>query len=543
MSRAATLHKDDALLIVEHIDNPTINQNKNDAGAAILEEIKEVDAPYNQIPFFTKIKLFANLIIPSCLLAITHSGNTFLNTMGFYVAGKSSDTVTTPAFGLTVFFNMVTVYSLTQPIIEKIGISCAKSFGSKDYEAVKEHYLRGILLFLIFTALLYTPIIIFAESLMLAINIDPEVAEASAEFQALLFPIDITRLLGEIMVTYMVSQGVESSFGVFTMINSSLGMVVAYYFGVKREMGVYGWMIGRAIFDLLNILSILGVYFVRMKGNKITAKNLSNAYRGLGQFFCDVFKYTIVLYSEVIGWEISTLLVAMTKDKNQIGAYSCIVNLAYIVWNIGNGFSNTSRTRINYLLGQKKGRAAKNFFRIVLNGMVIFGLCLGVFFFVAKKQLGMLYASENELIRGHVVSLLGVYCFLTLGDFLFAYTFTITRSTNQVMLNMILDYIFLIGAHCAISYSIMKYMNGNCRTVLVTLECSILAVYVILFIKLFSMDWDKINFQDEEGGHRVTKRGTVMWDQKLGMLSIEPEVPYAGDDDHIANGMSENSFG
>jgi Na+-driven multidrug efflux pump len=499
MSRAATMHRDDLLLVAQNENDTGVIQFRNETAEKILDEIKAVDAPFFKIPLFTKIKLFCNLIFPSCLLAITHSGNTFLNTMGFYIAGTEKNTTISTAFGLTVFFNMITVYSLTQPIIEKIGIACAKSFGAKDYEGVKEHFLRGIIMFFIFTALIYAPIVVFAEDLMIAIRIDPEVAETSADYQALLFPIDITRLLGEILVTYMVSQGIESSFGVFTMINSLIGMGVAYMFGVRRAMGVQGWMLGRAIFDLLNILSILGVYAMRMKGNKIKRANLRKAYTGLGQFFCDVVKYTIVLYSEVLGWEISTLLVAMTEDKNQIAAFSSIVNLAYIVWNIGNGFSNTARTRINYLLGQKKGSAAKNFFAIVLFGMIFFAISLGVIFYFGRETIGRVYASENFEIRSHVVSLLQIYGFLTIGDFLFAYMFTITRSTNQVLYNMFLDYVFLIGLHAVVSFYIVKYMHGNCRTVLMCVEGSLFVVYVFLFIKLFSMDWNTIEFKDEEG--------------------------------------------
>ena len=498
MSRAATLHKDDLLLVAENENDTGVIQFRNETAERILDEIKAVDAPYFKIPLFTKIKLFCNLIFPSCLLAITHSGNTFLNTMGFYIAGTEKNTVISTAFGLTVFFNMITVYSLTQPIIEKIGIACAKSFGAKDYEGVKEHFLRGIIMFFIFTALIYAPIVVFAEDLMIAIRIDPDVAETSADYQALLFPIDITRLLGEILVTYMVSQGIESSFGVFTMINSLIGMGVAYYYGVQRQLGVQGWMIGRAVFDLLNILSILGVYAMRMRGNKIKKSNLSKAYIGLGQFFCDVVKYTIVLYSEVLGWEISTLLVAMTEDKNQIAAFSSIVNLAYIVWNIGNGFSNTARTRINYLLGQKKGRAAKNFFTIVLLGMIIFAMTIGVAFYFGREAIGRVYASENLEIRYHVVSLLQIYGFLTIGDFLFAYMFTITRSTNQVLYNMFLDYVFLIGIHAVVSYYIVKFMNGNCRTVLMCVEGSLFVVYSFLLVKFFAYDWNKATSTADE---------------------------------------------
>ena len=523
MSRAATMHKDDLLLIAENENDSNVIQFRNETAQKILDEIKAVDAPYFSIPIFTKIKLFLKLVVPSLLMAITHSGNTFLNTMGYYIAGKQNDTVITTAFGMTIFFNMISIYSLTQPIIEKVGISCAKSFGAKDFDGVKEHFLRGLIMFLIYTALLHSPIIIFADKIMLLFGLDPEVAEISADYQALLFPIDITRLLGEIVVTYMVSQGIESSFGVFTMTNSLIGMAVAYYFGLVKNMGVQGWMIGRATFDLLNVFSILAVYALRMKGNKIRRANLSKAYTGLGQYFCDVVKYTIVLYSEVIGWEISTLLCAMTKDKNQIAAFSSIVNMIYIVWNIGNGFSNTARTRINYLLGQKKGKAAKNFFTIVLFGMITSAMVIGVAIYIGQEFIGELYASTTPEIKAYVISLAKLYAFLTTTDFLFAYMFTITRSTNLVIYNMFLDYVFLIGIHAAVSYSIIKFVQkGSCMTVLLCLDGSIYLIYVLLFAKLFSMDWDKIEFKDEEESDDHHSKQSLGQDTSFSQEGNEP---------------------
>jgi Na+-driven multidrug efflux pump len=297
----------------------------------------------------------------------------------------------------------------------------------------------------------------------------------------------------------MLAQGIESHFGLITICCAVFGGGIAIFLSLFRKMGMTGWIIGRAAFDLVNIIMILIMYFGNVKVKNLSMVNLKNSRTGLGRFLSDVFRFTLVLYSEFLGWEISTLLMVMTKDKNQIAAFSSIVNLAYIVWNIGNGFSNTARTRINYLLGQKKGRAAKNFFTIVLLGMIIFAMTIGVAFYFGREAIGRVYASENLEIRYHVVSLLQIYGFLTIGDFLFAYMFTITRSTNQVLYNMFLDYVFLIGIHAAVSYYIVKFMNGNCRTVLMCVEGSLFVVYIGLFIKLFSMDWNAIEFKDEEG--------------------------------------------
>ena len=476
----------------------TVLNFMNQKAENIIKEIQVVDAPLNQILFCKKVRIFTNLIIPSCLLAITHSGNSFLNTIGFYVAANTNDIGISTAFGLSIFLNNVTIYSLTQPIIEKIGISCAKCYGAKNYNGVKESFLRGIVFFLLYCIFLYIPIILTSKYILVWLGINHDVAERTAHYQSLLFPIDITRLIGEILVTYMVSQGIESSFGVFTMVNLVIAFPVAYYLGVQQEMGISGWMIARALFDALNILSILGVYFFKLKSKKITKNNFKQAFTGLKQYFFDIAKYTGALYSEVLGWELSTILVTMTGSEPQIAAFTCNVNVAYLVYNLGNGFSNTARTRINYLLGQKKGRAAKNFFTIILTGLVIFGVFIGGLMLISREPIADFYAKSNEELREQLVRLLIWYGFLLNGDFLFAFMFTITRSTNQIVYNMIIDYTFLIFGHFLVSYYILKKMNGDCVTILIVLEASLFVVYFFLLFRLCTMNWDKIEVEEEE---------------------------------------------
>ncbi len=471
---------------------------RNEDAEQILRDIQIVDTDFKKIPFWKKVTLFTKLIIPSLLLAVTHSGNNFLNTMGFHVADDSHDIIISTSFGLSVFFNNVTVYSMTQPIIEKVGISCAKSFGARDSNGVKEHFIRGLVFFSIYTCVVYAPIIIFAENILLLVGIQPQIAKKTAHYQALLFPIDITRLLGEILVTYMVSQGIESSFGLFTMASLIVGFISAYYLGIHKEMGIDGWMISRGIFDTLNFLCILGVYIFKLKTKRMTLKNLERGFTGLGQFFCDVMKYTAVLYSEVLGWEFSTIVVTMTDSDAQIAAFTSVINMAYLVWNAGNGFSNTARTRINYLLGQGKGRAARNFFALTLIGMCIFASFISIGVFFGRSLIADIYASKNLEIRDELYKLLLVFSFFLIADFLFGFMFTISRSTNQICLNMCLDYLILIFGQLGINYYMVNYKNGNCQTVLVVLDLSLLLIYVLLGIRFFSMDWNTIDFEQEE---------------------------------------------
>ena len=278
----------------------------------------------------------------------------------------------------------------------------------------------------------------------------------------------------------------------------AIGFGGAYYFGIYKEQYVEGYIVGRAIYEFFNLLFIGGMFFWKVKGKKFSAKEFKNAFRGICGWFKDVLTYTVALYSEFFGYEISTLICTLTDDDVQIAAYTSVINLAYIVWATGNGFSNTARTRVNYLLGQNKGAAAKVFFYVSTTGMVMLALCIGVGLYLMNGWVAKVYANTNVAINAQLVKLIKLYSMLTLGDFFFAYMFTIARSTNQICLNMCLDYLILVFGQFALSYYLMKHRGGNCLTCLGVMESMLLVIYSILVLRFATMDWNAIAYQGED---------------------------------------------
>ena len=149
------------------------------------------------------------------------------------------------------------------------------------------------------------------------------------------------------------------------------------------------------------------------------------------------------------------------------------------------------------MLGQNKGAAAKLFFYISTIGMVVFGLCIGAGLFLMNGWVAKIYANKNVAINAQLVKLIKLYSFLTLGDFFFAYMFTIARSTNQICLNMCLDYLILVFGQFALSYYLVEHKGADCLTCLGVMEGLLIFIYVILVLRFVSMDWTSIAYEDE----------------------------------------------
>ena len=139
------------------------------------------------------------------------------------------------------------------------------AYGRKDYKAAKENFLRGFFTFGAYVCILFLPIVLNAGSILAAIGIDHEIAAICSSIQIRLFALDVIRLTSEILMTFCICQGVETSFGPRVILHLFTGLSVGYFFSIRLDYGLHGWMIGRAIFDVLNLVLFISCYFTKTR--------------------------------------------------------------------------------------------------------------------------------------------------------------------------------------------------------------------------------------------------------------------------------------
>ena len=465
-----------------------------------LAELNILADSLKSVSWTRLLGLFGGLTRSAFWLALSQSGNTIINTLGFYIASQTGDVKVQSAFGLTIFFTIVSILSIVEPISEKIGVSCALSSGAGNYEATKANFLRGVVMFVFYVGLIFVPIILYSEEIYKMLGFEPETSLLCSQIQTKLFPMDLMRLTGSILLTYLISQGIETSFGLYVMANLVCGLAISYFLGIYHEMGLNGWMIGRLWFDMASLALYLHGYFKRLPEKARGLVSIKEVFSGIGEYFTDVLKFTVSYYSEILGWELPAFITTLTKDNYQIAAHTSLVNLGYLIYNFGLGFAVASRTRINFLLGKGEPTTAKNYFIMVLVGMFCVSLLLGLGVHSFKTTLATVYASENKEVSEWFVRLLNLYGYVLPADFLLAFVFTVGRSTGLSILVTFLNIGLLWVAQGWMSGYVIGRLQGTCLEVLWIQYFLGLLVISCLVWKTLELDWSLLYKSTQRSG-------------------------------------------
>lgn len=509
--------KEEVIKLVEVISIESAEQAPPNPQLEVLQGLEQ-EFPDGQ-PLLESLskgyKLYKPLISQSLLIGLASYGYDLLNMYGFYQAGRSHNPQLEASFGLMVFFNTVLVFGFYYSIDEKIGVTTGIAYGAGDFVQTRRVLRQGLLTICLLAGLYFLPMVYFSDQLLPLLGIS---GSSSTEVRSLLmklYPVDVARMLNELMLTFCLAQGVEFNFGFYATINMVVslasGILVDWLFGI----GIDAWLVARIVHEV--ILTITYVYpFLRLINPEtiwrptqkkpvtetlmpvdqqvVAADEDESVLVGYSHFLKDCGRYSISLYSEWLGLEIAIFFTSQTKSDGQIAAHTAVANIAYFVVNTGIGFSTIGRVRINMLLGKGLNQAAKIFFKIYSAGSLAVSLIFSATLMLLKTQILEIYGGQNQDVREWLEKMLLWYIIFLPLDFLFPFLFTVCRSTNHIMLTSVLNVGLLICTSSAVDYYLVyiKSPQATCVDLLIVMYTMIACIFGILTTKLLKTDWNSV---------------------------------------------------
>ncbi len=261
-------------------------------------------------------------MIPSITIAVTQSCTIIFYSLGFFIVDKKGSEVEISAFGLSIFLNIITMYDLSQPIIENSSISCALAFSKKNQDLVKAACMRGLIVFAGYNLTIFIPTCLLTDKILEVMGTDSVIAQRTREISVSLFPLDVLRLLSEYLVAYMAAQGVDTGFGLLAVTSLLVSGATAYYLGVFQGLGLLGWYYGRAVLEVIKICVLFAVFFWRVPNKRINLEHFKAGFTDIKAFMKDVLLFTVGYCCEGAGYQISTLFVILMKDSTQLAAFT-----------------------------------------------------------------------------------------------------------------------------------------------------------------------------------------------------------------------------
>lgn len=459
-----------------------------DTGDEIVEKLKDFEQGIDLARPAHLAKMFFSLLGPSLYLGLSNYGYDLLNLLGFYIANTSQSMELESSFGLTIFFNSVLIFGFFYSIDEKVGLASAVNFGAKRYADVKGSLWKGFLTVAAMTVLYFGPVVWYSEGLLISIGLAPSNAALCSSLLKRLFPLDLFRMFNEMIMTYVLAQGVDTNFGTISAIN----IVVSLFAGAVAHwagLGIDAWLVCRAVHEAIMLGMVLHPFLYKIEEQTRGISSFKEIITGYQSFLKDTFKYVVSLYSEWIGAEIAIYFTGLTQDQRQIAAHTALANFACFVMNTGLGFSTVGRTRVNLLLGKGLKTAARNFFVVFLAGLVGVGFTMSALVLLLRPALVWVYAGAVPEVAHLFSNLLLLYALFLPLDLIYPFLFTVCRSAGQVTLSILLNLVLLIGYCTIMDYHLIINKGMTCKELVINMYLTLLLIFSLLITRLTKKNW------------------------------------------------------
>ena len=469
-----------------------LSSPEDDAGSVeAFQDLKFLQDPITCATLPRTAMAFLKMIPPCLVSGLGYIGWCALTTIGFFACNKAKDPLLTSTLSLAMFFNTMSIQSMNYASAEKAGIAMSQAYGAKDYRGVKKYFCQSLLMGLIYASVIGIPLMLFAEKILLAFQIVPELAKSVHSFYWKIALIDIFRLVSNLLMVFASSQGIETTFfGLMitnTLISCAFMCFLCFYVGLVLDALVYSLI----LFQAFNLIIFSKVYLFECDKKTIGLVSFFEAMDGFINYMKDWTKYFVGIWIEWIAWEVSTYFAALTNDINQVAAFGSIINVAYISIMLQFGFRMVARSRINYLIAKGYIDAAKRCFFLIFVGIICLNILFGILLFFLRDYIADLYAGNIPKTHDYLIQLIIVYCIGMSSDQIYGLLSLVSRVIDHIGFSIFMNVTFMICMMSAIHYVLVKVLHLTVFWIAINMYSTFALVYGLMFIKFAFYDWHK----------------------------------------------------
>lgn len=451
-----------------------------------IKEYLLLEAPISTLSIKSLFSLYTKLLAPSLLLGSSYLGHCILASIGYNIANSTGDNLIQSSFGLAVFFNNITVSNFTYGIVEKMSIATSSAFGKQDYNGVRLAFTQGLVVYILMFAFLCFPSAYFAEDILLAVGMRADNAALASGYYWKFFLVDSLMSIAYFLMSFCSSQGIEGHFALIVNVILVISIVAMWSLNSIMNLQMFSYFIGRCLYDALCIIVLGYIYFKKSKPETQGLSSLKDVFnQDFWTYLKDCLTFSSGMYVEFAGWEICNYFTGILKDKDQLAALTCLVNVAYYVFYLGYGFACVARTRISNLLAKGYSTAAKNFTTMFMVGTVGYSLTQMVAIWIFHPFIVSFYTGQTtKETQQYFSQLLWYYSIFQISDTIFYPIFTVCRTRGLAAYTLAICAILLIGAQ-SITASILVSIGTTCLGILLNTYSMFFIGYIIILYMLY----------------------------------------------------------
>ena len=440
---------------------------------------------------WSQVSFFMSMIPSSFAVTLSRLGHVFVNSIGLSEADRIKGPVYTSGIGIILLVQCLLMFPLSFGPIESVGIYASYAFGEHNYNTVKSLLFKGFIAIGINLLLLYLTVISNIESILLFLDVDVEVSRMIGEFMKYSFINESVHIIRSYLIVYNLSQYRTTWFGMMSVVSMVVSIPLTYYLCRIDSVGVYGWVIGKFVFEMMMLVMVLVYSYTENKVGSIDMYHIKDALKGFGSFYIESMYYSAIILGESMGTEISMYMCTQLHRVEYTSAYSKFINISSMVYQIGNGLTLNTRSILNHSLGSREVSKAKKMYKVITTGLIIVSFVVGALIYSLSEVISTYYTHEDGKERLLLVRLLKIYgLFLPYGWMLYPYTFTMARMMKFTNVLMILEVVLLIIVHFVIDRLLISYViDVSCIHLMIVLHSLMVIIHTVLLPTIWLSDW------------------------------------------------------
>ena len=473
--------------------------------AAIVNSLMFLQRSSNLSDITRMIWIIMDIISRSIIVALTFTSTSLLATFGYFILNKNNENDKQAAFGIYLMLRTILYSSFCQGLALKMSLAASQSIGQgDDYAQSKKFFTQATLMYIFFMLLLYLPFLLFSRQLLTAASMTKFIADGYYDiaWKALLG--DFFDCIQIYLVEFCYSQRIESIFAPLTWINLIVSGGLTLVLDLKYGYGFDGWIIGRTVFYMLNSIAFFVIYMTQTHKDSRGFCSLTTVKKKFREFVFEGITYWIGNVTEFMSWESSTFFVGLTHNTTQMASFGSLMNIPYIICDIGAGFLIIGRTRVNYLLGAGLTKASKKMAALAFLSCLVPAIIFGLLLLFIKDDIALLYASNDLHEKAYLVRLIEIYSFFTIIELSYYLLVALMRTANQVLFSTLAFLFIGVGGNIVICTYLYQTNRLKCTAILLSMYFSLSSAFLVCLVRLFTLDWHTIKIESADCSKIVT---------------------------------------
>lgn len=436
---------------------------------------------------------FVNIIYTGLLNSMPRFDRSMINALAYFIMNDANENDTKAYFGLYNMYRTLFLWSFCRSLELMMSISSSQCLAQGTNRSLaRKYFTNTLLIFICHICLFYIPVMYFGSQIFHLTGIDIDICQGFTIVGFKNLPADICDGLKLFVMGFCNTQKVQTVFVTITWIN------MIFFFGVTLSLSFYwdwgfdGWVVGKTVYQLLNLICCIYIYLKRNDKDIKGFCTIKEACKGFGSYTCHCFIFYVSSFVGWLGWEIGTVLTAMTNDLSQIAAYGSMINVASIIFDANSGFALIARTGLNLLLGAGFPKAAKRFTLKIIGTQSFVGVLFGIAMFSFRRQIADFYASNDQTQYDLIVGMLVYYSFMMQADTNDTLICMACRSVNHVYFMMIAMTICSVFMNFAVGWYIRFELNANCVPAFFGQYICMATSLSVCLAKILWYDWKKV---------------------------------------------------